>query len=65
MEEQRAVSWFRSNTEHHSRPLGRVTWQTVRRPRRGNTPVPVQDSGPYEVSYSIVNGYPDREVVLP
>ena len=45
--------------------LRRAPWQAVRRPRRErqHTP-PVPAQGPYETSYSIVAGYPEREIVI-
>ena len=67
MEEQRATLNFISRDELHSTPLGRALWQSVRRPRRGRLVAAqaAQPLGPYEVTYSVATGYPDREVVLP
>ena len=65
MEERRASLFFRSNDELHATAVGRVLWQTVRRPRNGRLAAAAEQRGPYEVSYSIENGYPDREILLP
>ena len=44
---------------------GGTLWQSVRRPRRGRLPAPpVAAQGPYETSYPIAVGYPDREIVI-
>lgn len=67
MEDQRATLLFSRNDELHSTAVGRALWQTVRRPsRHGRLAVlPAEEAGPYETSYSILSGYPDREIVLP
>lgn len=67
MEDQRATLLFSRNDELHSTAVGRALWQTVRRPRRGRLVVlPAEEAaGPYETSYAILSGYPDRETVLP
>jgi hypothetical protein len=66
MEDQRATLLFSRNDELHTTAVGRGLWQTVRRPRRGRLTVqPAEDAGPYETSYAILAGYPDREIVLP
>jgi hypothetical protein len=66
MEDQRATLLFSPHDELHDTALGRAFWQGVRRPRRGRVSVPASaEAGPYETSYSISDGYPDREIVLP
>lgn len=66
MEEQRSPLQFRKNEDLHSTAVGRALWQTVRRPRRGRLQHhAVEQRGPYETSYSVISGYPDREIVTP
>ena len=55
MEDQRAPIQFRRSDHAESQP----------RPIRQVVAVVAHDAGPYEMSYTISNGYPDREVVLP
>jgi hypothetical protein len=44
---------------------GRALWQSVRRPHRGRQVVPaVATHGPYETSYPIASGYPEREIIV-
>jgi hypothetical protein len=65
MEEQRSPLHFRTNDED-SAASGRAEWQTQRRPRRGRRPArTAEERGPYESSYSILTGYPEREIVTP
>lgn len=68
MEDQRATLRFIQRDELHATALGRALWQSVRRPRRGRVaaaPLALDQRGPYEASYSIESGYPEREVLLP
>ena len=55
MEDQRAPIQFRRSEQTEALP----------RPIRRVVAVVAQDCGPYEISYPISNGYPEREVVLP
>ena len=66
MEEPRAQLQFRGNDEILPASAGRAVWVGVRRPRRGRSlAAVVEERGPYEASYTIQNGYPDREIFLP
>ena len=67
MDEQRARLKFITRDELHSTPIGRALWQSVRRPRRHRLVAAqaTEPLGPYEVTYPVSTGYPDREVVLP
>jgi hypothetical protein len=66
MEDQRATLLFSRNDDLHATAVGRALWQSVRRPQRSRISVqPETAKGPYETSYSISTGYPDREIVLP
>ena len=54
-----------ANDELPPAVLRRAPWQAVRRPRRGRlqaSSLPAQ--GPYETSYSVAAGYPEREIVI-
>jgi hypothetical protein len=52
--------------ERTSYASGHALWHRVHRPRRGRlTSQQVELRGPYETSYSITAGYPDREVLRP
>ena len=64
--EERAQLQFLRNDESVSNPNDHALWQSVRRPRRGRVSSPSSEQpGPYESSYTIQNGYPDREILLP
>ena len=66
MEEQRVQLQFLRNDEAVPTSVGRALWQSVRRPRRGRViSTTVAEAGPYESSYTIQIGYPDREILLP
>jgi hypothetical protein len=66
MEEQRAPLQFSPNEDLHATAVGRALWQSIRRPRRGRiAALPAEQRGPYETSYPISIGYPERETVLP
>ena len=65
MEQQHTPILFSRNDEVQS-VGGRALWESVRKPHRGRVLVQAgSDAGPYETSYSISAGYPDREIVLP
>jgi hypothetical protein len=67
MEEQRARIQFLRNDETDPNSIAYALWQSARRPRRGRAIATSsqEQAGPYESSYSIQNGYPDRETLLP
>jgi hypothetical protein len=65
MDDQRAPIQFSPNDDLHASAVGRALWQSVRRPRRGRLATHPVERGPYETSYTISSGYPDREIVLP
>jgi hypothetical protein len=67
MEQQRAPIQFLRTDEPTQDSQGLELWHGVRRSRRGRAIAtsPAEQSGPYESSYSIQNGYPDRETLLP
>ena len=49
-----------------TRASSRALWHRVCRPRRERlTSQQVEFNGPYETSYAIATGYPDREVLRP
>lgn len=65
MEEQRPPLRFQKNEEPPVAAARRALWQPLRRSRRGRLPAKLADDrGPYETSYSIASGYPDREIVI-
>jgi hypothetical protein len=67
MEERRSQLQFLRSDELAAPPVRVAVWQSSRRPRRGRALVAStsEPHGAYEASYSIQNGYPDREIVLP
>ena len=66
MEEQHSPILFSRNEEIQSVTGGRALWQPVRKPHRGRGVLqPANEFGPYETSYTISAGYPDREIGLP
>ena len=68
MEQQRApIQFLRTDEPAHDITKGLGLWQGVRRSRRGRViaTATAEQHGPYESSYSIQIGYPDRETLLP
>ena len=67
MEQQRTGLQFIQRDELHATGVGRALWQSVRRRPRGRVAGAsvTEPRGPYETSYAIDVGYPEREIVLP
>jgi hypothetical protein len=67
MVQQRTPIQFLRTDESNHDTKGLALWQGVRRSRRGRAIATstAEQTGPYESSYSIQIGYPDRETLLP
>jgi hypothetical protein len=67
MEQQRVPIQFLRTDEPTGDTKGLELWEGVRRSRRGRAVATstAEQPGPYESSYSIQIGYPDRETLLP
>jgi hypothetical protein len=56
---------FEKNQEPEPPTARRAPWQALRRSRRGRLPAKLtEERGPYETSYVIALGYPDRDTVI-